>query len=134
MLLRKEVPQQIMFLSTFFFNKYIFGEVFWFIAVYFIGAYIRLYPPVWSDSFKVSGRLFILSLLIAYASVVFMLIIGAVVNKGSATFFVYDANKLGAVLVSITMFATFKNLSIGYSKIINLFAKNDVWNTFDSCQ
>ena len=51
-------------LSTFFFNKVIFGEVFWFIAVYFWGAYLRLYPPVWFGSFKASKRLLILSLAI----------------------------------------------------------------------
>ena len=110
-------------LSTFFFNKDIFGEVFWFIAVYFFGAYMRLDPPVWSDSLKASRRLLIWSLVIAYASVVFMMITGAVTGKGSPAFFVYDANKLGAVLVSVTMFATFKNLNIGYSKVINLIAK-----------
>lgn len=110
-------------LSTFFFNKDIFGEVFWFIAVYFIGAYLRLYPPVWADSFKASRRLLILSLVFAYSSVVFMIIIGAIINKGSATYFMYDANKIGAVLVSVMMFATFKNLNIGYSKVINLIAK-----------
>ena len=110
-------------LSTFFFNKDIFGEVFWFIAVYFIGAYFRLYPPEWSDSFKASRRLLILSLGIVYASVVFMIMIGTITGKGSATFFLYDANKLGAVLVSVMMFATFKNLNIGYSKVINLIAK-----------
>ena len=33
-------------LSTFFTNTYIFGEVFWFCAVYFIGGYLRLYPPL----------------------------------------------------------------------------------------
>ena len=110
-------------LSTFFFNKDIFGEVFWFIAVYFIGAFIRLYPPVWADSFKASIRLLILSLALVYGSVVFMIAIGAVFKKGSAYYFVYDANKLGAVLVSVMMFATFKNFSIGYSKVINLIAK-----------
>lgn len=110
-------------LSTFFFNKLIFGEVFWFIAVYFIGAYLRLYPPTWSESFKASGRLFAMALVLAYASVVFMIIVGAVTQKGSTMFFLYDANKLGAVLVSILMFTTFKNLSIGYSKLINLIAK-----------
>ena len=109
--------------STFFFNKYIFGEIFWFIAVYFIGAYLRLYPPVWSSSFKASRRLLILSLVLAYASVVLMIIIGAVIHNGSATFFVYDANKVGAILVSVMMFATFKNLRVCYSKVINLIAK-----------
>lgn len=110
-------------LSTFFFNTFIFGEVFWFIAVYFIGAYLRFYPPAWSVSFKASRRLLILSLGLAYASVVFMILIGAVIHNGSATFFLYDANKLGAVLVSVMMFTTFKNLRVGYSKVINLIAK-----------
>lgn len=110
-------------LSTFFFNKDIFGEVFWFIAVYFIGAYLRLYPPAWSDSLKVSGRLLILSLVFAYASVVFMILILGFFNKGTAWFFMYDANRLGAVLVSVMLFVTFKNLNIGYSKVINLIAK-----------
>lgn len=110
-------------LSTFFFNKAIFGEVFWFIAVYFWGAYLRLYPPVWSESIKTSRRLFALSLVITFASVVFMIMMGAVIKKGSPFYFLYDANKLGAVLVSVMMFVTFKNLSIGYSKLINLIAK-----------
>ena len=110
-------------LSTFFFNKVIFGEVFWFIAVYFIGAYLRLYPPVWADSLKTSGRLLIFSLVFAYASVVFMVLIEVLFNKGTAWFFMYDANRLGAVLVSIMLFVTFKNLNIGYSRAINLVAK-----------
>lgn len=110
-------------LSTFFFNKYIFGEVFWFIAVYFIGAYLKLYPPSWSNSFKASRRLLNLSLLFAYASVVIMTLVGTVFNKGSAWFFMYDANRLGAVLVSVMLFITFKNLNIGYSRVINLIAK-----------
>lgn len=101
----------------------IFGEVFWFIAVYFIGAYLRLYPPAWSDSLKASGRLLIISLIFAYASVVFMILIGSVFNAGSAWFFMYDANRLGVVLVSIMLFVIFKNLNIGYSKVINLIAK-----------
>ena len=110
-------------LSTFFFNKVIFGEVFWFITVYFIGAYLRLYPPVWADSFKTSGRLLIFSLVFAYASVVFMVLIEVFFNKGTAWFFMYDANRLGAVLVSIMLFVAFKNLNIGYSRAINLVAK-----------
>ncbi len=110
-------------LSTVFFNKAVFGEIFWFVAVYFIGAYLRLYPPVWSNSFKASGRLLIMSLVFAYASVIFMIIVGAAIKKGSAVYFLYDANKPGAVLVSIMLFAAFKNLNIGYSKVINLIAK-----------
>ena len=128
-------------LSTFFFNEYIFGEVFWFIAVFYIGAYLSLFPPAWSRDIKVCRRLLIMSLVLACASVIFMIFVGAVIHKGNPMLFVSDANKLGAVLVSVMMFATFKNLSIGYSKTINLIAKttfgvlmihadSDAWRQF----
>ena len=128
-------------LSTFFFDYYIFGEVFWFIAVYYIGAYLSLYPPEWSCSLKGSVRLLIVSTVLSYASVLFMIFIGAIIQKGDPYIFVADANKLGAVLVSVMMFSTFKNLNIGYSKVINLIAKttfgvlmihanSDAWRQF----
>ena len=69
-------------LSTFFFNKYIFGEVFWFIALYFIGSYLRLYPPHWSESLKTSRRLLFISLIMAYASVLFLILVDTKVHRG----------------------------------------------------
>ncbi len=107
-------------LSTVFNNVFVFGEIFWFITVYFIGAYLKLYPPTWANSLRASRNLLIISLIVSYASVVLMII------KGQFTYtyyFVIDANKLGAVLVSIFMFTTFKNINIGYSRFINLIAK-----------
>jgi brp/blh family beta-carotene 15,15'-monooxygenase len=107
-------------LSTVFFNIFVFGEIFWFIAIYLIGAYLKLYPPTWANSLKASRNLLILSLIVSYASVVLMVI----KEQFMYTFyFVIDANKLGAVLVSIFMFTTFKNINIGYSRFINLIAK-----------
>lgn len=107
-------------LSTVFNNVFVFGEIFWFITVYFIGAYLKLYPPTWANSLRTSRNLLILSLIVSYASVVLMVI----KEQFMYTFyFVIDANKLGAVLVSIFMFTTFKNIYIGYSKFINLVAK-----------
>lgn len=110
-------------LSTFFFNKVIFGEVFWFITVYLIGAYLRIYPPMWATSLKASVRFLIASLLFSYVSVLFMIFVGSLVHSGSPMYFFYDANKLGAVLVSTALLSTFKNLTVPYSKVINLFAK-----------
>lgn len=107
-------------LSTVFNNVFVFGEIFWFITVYFVGAYLKLYPPTWANSLRASRNLLIISLIVSYASVVLMII------KGQFTYtyyFVIDANKLGAVLVSIFMFTTFKNINIGYSRFINLIAK-----------
>ena len=110
-------------LSTFFLNNVIFGEVYWFIAVYFIGAYFKLYPPAWSENPKASIRLLIMSLVLAYASVASMIFVGFETHSGSPMYFLYDANKIEAVLSSVLLFVTFKNLNIGYSKVINIIAK-----------
>ena len=129
-------------LSTFFQNSSIFGEVFWFIAVYFVGGYLRMYPPTWSQSLQKSVRLLLLSILACYLSVIlsafFQLRFTCAIPL---TFFVVDANKLGAVLVSIFCFTTFRNLPIAQSRRINLIAKttfgilmihanSDAWRTF----
>ena len=42
-----------------------------------------------------------------------------ILGKG-ATFFVSDSNKIFAVIVAIASFLWFKNLSVGYSKLINI--------------
>ena len=129
-------------LSTFFHNTLIFGEVFWFIAVYFIGGYLRLYPPKWSMSFGQSLRLLLLSMLACYMSVIGCAFLQLRFQLNlPLTFFVLDANKLGAVLVGVFLFTTFRNLNIAYSGVINLVAKttfgilmihanSDAWRTF----
>lgn len=145
---RKEYRQFVLLLffifsilSTFFFNEVIFGEVFWFMAVYFMAAYIRLYPPVWTESLRASGRLCFCSVALAFASVLFMMFAASVLHTGSAYMFVSDANRLGAVLVSVTVFSLFKNLKIPYSKRINavasttfgvflIHANSDAWRQF----
>lgn len=129
-------------LSSFFHNTVIFGEVFWFIAVYFIGGCLRLYPPKWSTNLRQSFRLLLLSLLFCYMSVISsaLLQLKFQINL-PLTFLIVDANKLGAVLVSVFLFATFRNLHVEYSKLINLIAKttfgilmihanSDAWRTF----
>jgi brp/blh family beta-carotene 15,15'-monooxygenase len=50
-------------LSTVFNNVFVFGEIFWFITVYFIGAYLKLYPPTWANSLRASRNLLIISLM-----------------------------------------------------------------------
>lgn len=123
-------------------NTAIFGEVFWFIAVYFIGAYIRLYPPKWSVNLLQSIRLLSLSVITCYVSVCLASYLQYKYQLWiPLTYFVVDANKLGSVLVAVFLFTTFRNLNIGYSKFINLVAKTtfgvlmihangDAWRTF----
>lgn len=129
-------------LSTFFMNNAIFGEVFWFIAVYFIGGYLRLYPTKWSTNLKQSSRLLLLCVAFCYLSVILFAFLQARFQFNvPLTFFVTDANKLGAILVGVFLFSTFRNLNIAYSGKINLIAKttfgilmihanSDAWRTF----
>lgn len=111
-------------MSTFFRNVVIFGEVFWFMAVYFIGGYLRIYPPEWSKNLKQSVKLLIFSILFScgFALLVIYKLSEYKFNNIQYAFFVSDANKLGAVLVSVFLFTTFKNLKIGYSRFINYIA------------
>lgn len=147
--IRREYRNLVLFLlfvftvlSTFFYNTAIFGEVFWFIAVYFIGGYLRLYPPVWAQSLQKSARLLLLSLFLCYLSVGICTLLQIRLSVPiDPRYFVQDANKLGAVLVGVFLFTTFKNLGIGYSKWINqiaattfgilmIHANSNAWRTF----
>lgn len=101
----------------------IFGEAFWSCTVYFIGGCLRLYPPKWSEELISSLRLLILSLVLAWLSVAAIIVLNEKTGiQVNIFWFVADANKLGTVLVGAFAFTTFKNLKIGYSRLINFVA------------
>ena len=110
-------------IATFFDNKEMYGGISWYFILYLVGAYLRMYPPVWSTNLKASLRFFIVSIILAYASVIFMIVLASVIHNGSPQYFLYHCNKLGTLLLTISMFCTFKNINISYSKTINLIAK-----------
>lgn len=94
----------------------------WFVVLYFIASYIRLYGfPI-----KISNRnwawLTLFSVLISMASVLFMVWLSTVfVDKNIPIFwFVADSNHIMAVITALCSFMFFKNLKIGYSKLINM--------------
>lgn len=89
----------------------------WFIVLYFIAAYIRLYPKkiyqntiLWTCFLGGAGFLSVASMLI-----------GA--RMGDSYFFLSDSNKICAVLVAIVSFILFANLPIKYNKFINTVAE-----------
>lgn len=49
-------------------------------------------------------------------------------------YFVTDSNKFLALVPAVFAFIWFKNLKIGYSKVINTVAAFDIWRSDDSCQ
>lgn len=87
----------------------------WFIFIYFIGAYIRLYPEtkylkIINDKKK---SLFFL---------LFFLILAFISIPYKGYFYVNDVNKILAVLIAVFTFLFFINININYNKFINTAA------------
>lgn len=88
----------------------------WFIVLYIIASYIRLYPNKVFDNCAVWGFLTAGCIAASIASVYVMLKLG---KMNTCYFFVADSNKILALATAVSSFLFFKNLKIGYSKMIN---------------
>ena len=98
------------------------GYVGWFMVIYFIGGYIRLFPKKEFENTKVWGILTACLLAISWMSVIACVWVN---NKGisiSVYHFVNDCNKVLALVTAITTFLFFKDLHLGHNKIINNIA------------
>lgn len=96
-----------------------FNYIPWFVTLYFIASYLRLYPLKSDNSAKTWCMLMLLSLTLSVLSVLVMLWH----NGGSSPYrFVSDSNTLLALTNGITSFMFFKSLKIRYSKSVNLIA------------
>ncbi len=120
------------FLQTFLNAAKSFTYVGWFMALYLIASYIRLwtdgaYENKWlsRDFFskrKLWGFATVLMLLLSWGSVLAGAMAYAIMGKRLYYHFVADSNKLLAVGTAICAFLFFKNLQMGYSKMINKIA------------
>ncbi|MBQ7718401.1 MAG: acyltransferase [Clostridia bacterium] len=104
------------------FHRINFNYVSWFIVLYFIASYIRLYPKKCFSNTKLWGLLALLFIVISAASVVAGAWLADRRGFFKATFFVTDSNTFLAVAVGVCSFMFFKNVKIGYSKVINTIA------------
>lgn len=86
----------------------------WFMVLYLISSYIRIYPKKWMNSNAICGVLLLFSIALSAASVV------VCAKTGYSVFmFVTDSNTFLAVMVGVFAFLYFKNIKIPYSKFIN---------------
>ncbi len=94
----------------------------WFMVLYFIASYFRVYPKEIFNKCAVWGLATIISLLFSWGSV----IIGAYTFKTTGTamqyFYVSDSNKILALVTAVCAFLFFKNLKMRYVPAINLIA------------
>ena len=94
----------------------------WYIVLYFIASYIRLYPRKLFDSQRIWDWMTAVSLLLCAASVIVCAWLGSIIEKNEAYFFVTDSNTFLALLTGVSAFLFFKNLKIKYSKVINIIS------------
>ena len=97
--------------------------VFWFMNLYLVSSYIRLYPIPLFENTRFWGWMSLLAVACSYASVIAMAWMQERFgfNPGYY-FFLSDSNKITALAVAICLFMFFKNWEIRYSPVINRIA------------
>jgi hypothetical protein len=93
----------------------------WFIVLYILASYIRLYPFKYSDRKLLWGLLTFAMLIISATSVIVCAWLGPKVNLQNPYYFMADSNKFLAVVTAICAFMFFKNLHFS-CKFINIVA------------
>ena len=91
-----------------------YNYVTWFGIIYIIASYIRIYPHPFFERKSLWGWLTLSSVILSIASVLFMHLF---FNR--SFYFLIDCHKLLAVVVAVCTFLWFKNLNLGYNKVIN---------------
>lgn len=98
----------------------IMNYVSWFIVLYLLASYIRLYPIEIFNSVKFTAFLTVTTIIISIISVIGIIIVNEKIGfTVSSHYFLSDSNRIMAVLVGLSSFLLFKNLKIKHSKIIN---------------
>ena len=97
--------------------KITYNYVTWFGVLFLIASYIRMYPHPLFEKRTIWGWMTFFSILAAMASV---WVLRQVFNQ-PGYFFLIDSNKIFAVAVAVFSFLWFKNMNLGYNKVINAF-------------
>jgi hypothetical protein len=109
-------------LQTFLKAPEAFTYVGWFMALYFISSYIRLYPQEIFENKKFTGWAMFGTLLVSWLSVLFGAVVFYETGKDITHYFIEDSNKLLAVALAVCAFLFFKNLKLDYHPAINTVA------------
>ena len=108
------------FLGTF--HRVTMNYVSWFIVLFLIASYIRLYPKPCFNHTGLWGWLTLAAVLVSALSVVSAAWLGEKLERNMAFYFVTDSNTFLAVATGICSFMFFKNLRMPNSKLINTIA------------
>ena len=108
-----------------FFKSNTFNEITWYMNIYFVGAYLRLYADDWSKRLSFSVKWLLIFVALSFLSIALLDVVGMRLHKGWAFsyYFMIDSSKILAFFVSIGVFLFFKNLPMRHSHFINVVAK-----------
>ncbi|MBQ9395874.1 MAG: acyltransferase [Proteobacteria bacterium] len=99
-----------------------FNYVSWFMILYLVSSYIRLYPKKLFDNTKIWAILLAITAGLSCAAVIGSVWVSAHYHRTIAYAYVADSNQLIAFVTSLCAFMTFKNLKIKTNKFINAVA------------
>ncbi len=108
--------------GTFFMNNSIFSEPIWYGVLYFVAAYIRLYPAEWMTSKKTINSILFVCIGLAYTSILVVDFIGVRFGFEAYYYMIADSNKFLAFMIGLFTFLLFNNLNIKQSNAINSIA------------
>ena len=113
----------VMSIAQTFFMASTMNEPVWYMTLYFLAAYLRIYPNRYTESLSLSAGVFVLSVITAIASV-FCIIQWGLYREAAEFgkvryYFVSDSNKFLALIVGLSAFLVAKNARPFASKFIN---------------
>lgn len=109
-------------LSTFLFNT-AFEYIGWYVTVYLMGSYTRIYEAEWMKSRKATGLFCAGSIVLSGLSIVCVRLAAEKLGMGLPYYyFVSDSNKLLAIATALRLFLFFRNIRLGANRAINVLA------------
>ncbi len=96
----------------------------WFMVLYFISSFVRIYPNHLFNKTLIWGLLSIFSVLISIVSIFVSIKLYGRFGIYSLYYFIVDSNKLLAVITGFSLFMFFKSINIPYNKFINVVASS----------
>lgn len=118
----------LLFIYTFFgtvpFLHVSMNYVSWFVVLYFLAAYIRLYPKEIFGKTAFWGWMTLLAIFVSGCSVIACAWMGMKLGRSMAFYFVTDSNTFLAVMTALCAFLFFKNLRVKRSAFINTVASS----------
>ena len=107
-----------------FFLQHTWNYFGWAFTCYCVGAYIRMYNI---DKIKLPWSLFaLISLLTIWLSILVVDYVGVKYHFEGWTYMLSDANKLPVFAMAVFLFLYFKNMHIGYNRLINIVAASSL--------